>query len=679
AANENFVTRNMKVIAIVEHFQGFASFGILGQPEDTYNIFISWETYEDIASYHLPGGNTDIIFREKPQSGEENIDLNTASWFNFSEVYPILESISGIDYYTTRMDYFSPTYNPNLGFDYENIIENLENINFKSSVIGIRTNSTNKFVDDSYFGEHTLIRKSAEYEGTTMEELLNTRDKVCVIGETLFNIIRLEQPSFDIGSNITIFPQLFNSNLDILKIEPPSVITNIQLKNGTSEGNPGAFADSDNGNMTFISNKNYLEFNTTINLANYINSSKRFINFYSITIESRVNSTVDQLDLEVFNYLTKNFDYLGDINSKIEKNHTFTFNQYYPLFSYLNQSNFDLKLRIVGQNSTFSNNFSLDIDWLNIQVNSSIYEIDPTTWINYTVIGVIEDPVMYQTERMIWNADSELIYDVEQPQNAVYINYENARTQIYPKKSGSAINGSNDKITHVFIHCDNVYNIEKTAFLLRKALGSNWTVLDLKTGSPDIPNTLKFRLNVFDWYIWIEKGEDDEEILRDLIEYLEDNGYYVRMAFTKSYIIKIFRSMIDLITVIMYGILVFAIIIAMIGLTLHCLVSTMARRREIGMLRSIGLSKKGVIRTISGETLVVAFFGTLLGIFAGLLTGVLMVSHLPETIFLAVNLTIPWLIINLLIIITLITAIISSRYPSRWAANINIVDAVRTL
>ncbi|MFX1385441.1 MAG: FtsX-like permease family protein, partial [Promethearchaeota archaeon] len=213
AANENFVTRNMEVIAIVEHFQGFASFGILGQPEDSYNIFISWETYEDIASYHLPGGNTDIIFREKPQSGEEDIDLNTANWFNFSEVYPILESISGIDYYTTRMDYFSPTYNPNLGFDYDNIIENLENINFKSSVVGIRTNSTKKFVDDSYFGEHTLIRKSAEYEGTTMEELLNTRAKVCVIGKTLFNIIRLEQPSFDIGSNLTIFPQLFNSNL----------------------------------------------------------------------------------------------------------------------------------------------------------------------------------------------------------------------------------------------------------------------------------------------------------------------------------------------------------------------------------------------------------------------------------------------------------------------------------
>ncbi|MFX1391922.1 MAG: ABC transporter permease, partial [Promethearchaeota archaeon] len=681
-AYENTVTMNMKVIAIVEHFQGFASFGILGQPEDTYHIYISWETYQDIATYDLPGGNTDIIIRKKPQSGEENVDLYAADWFNFSNVYPLLESISNIDYYTTRMDYFSPSYDPTFGFKYDNITDYFEYFNLASSVVGIRTNSTNNLVDDSYFGQHKLLEKSETYPGSTMEELLNNKDNVTVITESLFNLMKWIQPSFDIGSNIKLFPQQFNSNPDNIEIIPPDICS-IQLKNGTSQGNPGAFAESDNGNMTFKSifdgKRNSLEFNITINMGAYINITHRFINFYSITFESRANSTVDQLDLEVFNYYTNKFDKLGDINYPIEKNNTFIFNQYYPLLSYLNKSNFDLKLRIVGYNSTFSNNFSLDIDWIKFDVNSSLYEIDPTTWLNYTVIGVIEDPVLYKTERVNWNADSELIYDITETQNAYYINYENARSQIYPTKSGSTINGSNDMITHVFIHCDNVYNIEKSASLLRNALGSNWTILDLKTGAPEIPNTLKFRLSVFDWYFWIDEGEDDEEVLEDIIEYLEDNGYYVRVAYTKSYVITIFRSMLDLITMIMYGVLVFAIVIAMIGLTLHCLVSTMARRREIGMLRSLGLSKKGVIRTISGETLVVAFFGTILGIITGLLTGILMASHLPETVFLAVSLTIPWLIISLLIIITLITAVISSRYPSRWAANINIVDAVRTL
>ena len=149
-------------------------------------------------------------------------------------------------------------------------------------------------------------------------------------------------------------------------------------------------------------------------------------------------------------------------------------------------------------------------------------------------------------------------------------------------------------------------------------------------------------------------------------------------AFTNSYITSIFESMFDLISLIMNGILVFAIIIAMIGLALHCLLTTMARRREIGMLRSIGLNKKGVIRTISGETLIVAFLGTIVGILAGILTGMLMVFSVPETGFITATLVIPWLTISYLILTTLITAIVSSRYPSKWAANINIIDAVRT-
>ena len=90
----------------------------------------------------------------------------------------------------------------------------------------------------------------------------------------------------------------------------------------------------------------------------------------------------------------------------------------------------------------------------------------------------------------------------------------------------------------------------------------------------------------------------------------------------------------------------------MIGLALHCLLTTMARRREIGMLRSIGLSKKGIIRTISGETIVIAILGVLVGIFAGLLQGTLAVISIPEGGFLSYTLVYPWTTMGLLIAIT---------------------------
>ncbi len=682
SAQEVTYEERMKVIAIVEKFQGFATGEIIGQEEGAYNIFISWDTYEQIARKNLPGGNTDIIFRQKPESGYDDIDLYLPNWYNFSDVYPILDDISEIDYYTTRMDYIGPSYDLDVPI---NIFDPA--INFNSSVVGIRTNSIGNLKDDSYFGEHLLINQSNAYPGDTMEQLLNNFDDVCVVDKTYRDYYRENyDESFGINSTIAIFPQEFEPSPTF--INTGELNTTVLLKDGTIiDGSVANFTFSDNVNMTFKSNKNSLNFNITVNLFDFIIKYLKFMIPYGVTIESSVNSSIENLELEVYNYFTKSFEKLGDINSRTEKNHTLYFNQYFPPFTYfplpdISSLTSNLTLRITGYNSTYNNDFSINIDSLNFLVNQSTYTLEPDKWPNYTVIGIIADPLLYRTERLNWIAGYEVGADIAETQNAIYINYEKARNQVYIDYNGTRNNGTYDKITHVFIHCKSVDDIAKTASLLwtrLEALGSNWTILDLKTGSPSIPiDSLAFRLNVFSWYIWVEEGEDDEKILEEITEYMEDHGYIVLFAFTNSYITSIFESMVDLISLIMNGILVFAIIIAMIGLALHCLLTTMARRREIGMLRSIGLNKKGVVRTISGETLVVAFLGTIVGIIAGLFTGFLMVSSIPDTGFLTVTLVIPWLVISLLILTTVVTAIVSSRYPSKWAANINIIDAVRT-
>ena len=124
--------------------------------------------------------------------------------------------------------------------------------------------------------------------------------------------------------------------------------------------------------------------------------------------------------------------------------------------------------------------------------------------------------------------------------------------------------------------------------------------------------------------------------------------------------------------------LVLAIIISLLGLALHTLLATMARRREIGMLRSIGLDKKGIVRSISGESLVISLLGVFVGIFAGLVMGTLMVTSSSEGGFISFTLAFPWTTIAVLILITVSAAILSSRFAARWAANLNIIDAVRT-
>ncbi|GAG63325.1 unnamed protein product, partial [marine sediment metagenome] len=187
--HEYTVVVNMDVVAIVRSIQGFSTVDIMGFLSEgkIYNTFISWETYEEIADENLPGAGTDLVFRQQTQTGNTDLDDIQPNWFNFSTVETIMNNISGIEYYTTRMDYYTLIYD---GFPILN------------PVVGIHTNSIGKLKSDSYFGNNSLVNKSGNYTGDTMEELLDTMEKVCVVDETFIML----NPSFNIGDNISIFP-----------------------------------------------------------------------------------------------------------------------------------------------------------------------------------------------------------------------------------------------------------------------------------------------------------------------------------------------------------------------------------------------------------------------------------------------------------------------------------------
>ncbi len=650
-AYEDTIIVNMTIIAIVRSIQGFSSLDLLGFQSGgkSYNMFISWETYEEIANKNLPGGGTDLAFRKLTQTGNPMLDLVQPNWFNFSTVESILNGMSGIEYYTTRMDFYTP------------VSFNSSVIDYASSVAGIHTNSTGKLKSDLYFGNNSLVSKKAGYNGTTMEEILNTTENICVVDENFIT----NNPTIVIGDNITIFPHQFNLETISAGAFPYNTTAIPYINNYSSaSGSTLNLTLSDDVYLSFVSNQTWLALNITVNLL-----PTNLYNAINITVETSVNTTVDSLELEVLNIYTNTFENLGPISNITETNNTFNFdiNHYY-----INPIG-DIKLRIIGQNSTYNSNYNLTIDSIKLGLAKSIYStITPDLWPKFEIVGIIKAPTLYNTERYNWYAGFEAGFDVSG--NSIYLNYEKTRNIIFSDYSGSDY--SNDFVTSILVHSDHPENISVYKNFLLQNLhfiaGGFWSMIDLKSF------TLQIRTNVYDWFSWVEQGAHDEDVLEEEVNYIEDRGYLIIFAFTKSFMSSTFRTMINLIVFIMNGLLIFAIIIAMLGLTLHSLLTTMARRREIGMLRSIGLSKKGVIRSISGETLILALLGVLTGIFAGLIQGSLMVEAMPSGGFLAVTWTIPWTTIIILVVTVLITVILSSRYPAKWAANLNIIDAVRT-
>ncbi len=492
-----YVLENLTVVAIVKNAPGFSSSGF-ESIRKLYDIFISWKMYEQIAQKELPGDGIDIMLRQQPQTGDTQFNKMYPEWFKISEVMPVLDNITGITNYTTRMEYATGS---QVG----------EIVDMDIAVVGIKNESYDKLLSDSQFGSHTILEKDESYIGNNMEELLSTDENVCVVHQYYVDEqIERGHEDFGIGSKIAIY-----SDQTIMGVPIP-------------------------------------------------------------------------------------------------------------------------------------------------------YE--------FTIIGILDDPVLYNTERFNWLAGYEVGIDVAETEKSIYINYEKARELIYTEHQGS--DPLNDEVTSLLIKVEDPNEIsditEQLENNLEDVVGGNWSVVDLKT------RMLEYRKSISTWFLWLEAGENDEEVVENLSGYIESEGIILFFTLTKTFISDSFGTVMDLISTVISGVLIFAIIISMIGLTLHCLVSTMARRREIGMLRSIGLTKSGVIRTISGETILVAVLGAITGTIGGLIVGVLLTMYGPGTTFVAFKLVIPWLKISIIIFITILTAILGSIFTSRWAANINIIAAIRT-
>jgi putative ABC transport system permease protein len=89
-------------------------------------------------------------------------------------------------------------------------------------------------------------------------------------------------------------------------------------------------------------------------------------------------------------------------------------------------------------------------------------------------------------------------------------------------------------------------------------------------------------------------------------------------------------SRINALLAVLYGLLALAIVIAVLGIINTLALSVVERRREIGMLRAVGVLRPQLRRTIYLESMLIAVFGAIVGVALGLTFGTLFVRTLRE-------------------------------------------------
>ncbi|MFF4325635.1 FtsX-like permease family protein [Streptomyces sp. NPDC001591] len=130
----------------------------------------------------------------------------------------------------------------------------------------------------------------------------------------------------------------------------------------------------------------------------------------------------------------------------------------------------------------------------------------------------------------------------------------------------------------------------------------------------------------------------------------------------------------DLMTMV-FGLLAIGVAVSALGMVNTLAMSVAERTREIGVLRAIGMDRTGVRRMIGTEALVVAAYGTLLGLAAGLF-GAWKVSGLANGAIPQYAFSLPWGTLALVVVLSLAAGAAAAVVPARRAAALGPLRAV---
>ena len=121
----------------------------------------------------------------------------------------------------------------------------------------------------------------------------------------------------------------------------------------------------------------------------------------------------------------------------------------------------------------------------------------------------------------------------------------------------------------------------------------------------------------------------------------------------------------------------FAVANSAIGVAAIMIMNVSERKREIGIIRSQGMSRGQVVISIFGEATCLGFIGFLTGTVVGLIFHRITVSYMRVAGF-PMPYIIPYDSIWVSLILAIITAITSAVYAANRASKLNIVEALRT-
>ncbi len=141
--------------------------------------------------------------------------------------------------------------------------------------------------------------------------------------------------------------------------------------------------------------------------------------------------------------------------------------------------------------------------------------------------------------------------------------------------------------------------------------------------------------------------------------------------FNQAEIIEQLDTLSNSLTILITLVAVVALIVGSIGIMNIMLVTVTERTREIGLLKSLGFTRSGILMLFIVESIIVGVIGGILGTLLGLVG-----SYIVE-VSLNIPPVFPFYLIFLGFFVSVLVGLIAGVYPANKAANLNPVEALR--
>lgn len=120
-----------------------------------------------------------------------------------------------------------------------------------------------------------------------------------------------------------------------------------------------------------------------------------------------------------------------------------------------------------------------------------------------------------------------------------------------------------------------------------------------------------------------------------------------------------------------------AMIVAFLGISNTLTMNVLERTQEIGMLRSIGMTRHQVLSTIMAEAGALGLLGGILGVLFGLVLSRLLLAAMASMSGYSITFALPVARVILGLLIAIAVAHLAAILPSRQAARVEILEAIR--